>query len=469
MNNPYFFKSLRLLAHPLSLAAIGLMLANDFVFKALWPSWWTGKLSDFAGLFFLPFLAAAVLSLFVPGRLVGGLALGITGAGFALLKLDPGLAPLLGGLGLQARADPSDLLALLSLLPAGFLWLKVRPAQAAAIPQLRWWLLALPLAALVTLADAAAPDMGVTCLQASGGSIVANAAYYQGTYVSNDGGLSWQVVEEQNTSNCGPQQDVPALKTADGSLFWFSPGRSVERSTDDGKTWSTDFNLSGYSEQEQTYFRMTHSGNLRFTSGPYDTVSDPASGNLVLAMGLEGVLVRNPSGQYTWAAVGTYRHDSLKEDGAMGVALLLGNQLWLAVLVGLGWLFTRAVRRLGKGRVWVILGWIGLGVTSFAAAPQVASDSYVGMASILALVFMSAATMIALLVASIRLKGESMGLVRGALPQMLALAVACLLPYVLWGAGVLPQFGITMLISTVLVLFLMIAFSMGKRVKVEIS
>jgi len=29
------------------------MLANDFILKPLWPSWWTGKLSDFAGLFCL--------------------------------------------------------------------------------------------------------------------------------------------------------------------------------------------------------------------------------------------------------------------------------------------------------------------------------------------------------------------------------------------------------------------------------
>ncbi len=471
MNNPYFSKSLRLLAHPLSLAAIGLMLANDFIFKSLWPSWWTGKLSDFAGLFFLPFLAAAGLSLFVPGRLVGGLAFWITGAGFAQLKLDPGLAPLLGGLGLRARADPSDLLALLSLLPAGFLWLKVRPVQAMAGPLPGWRLLALPLAALVTLADAAAPDMGITCLQASGGSIVATTPYYPKAFASSDGGLTWQSLAVEETMQCSPvREDIPVIQSAAGDAqFWIIPGRNIERSLDGGKTWSTDFYITGYSEQEQTYYRMTHSGNLSFSSGPYAAVIDPTTGNLVLAMGLEGVLVRNPGGHYTWVTVGSYRHDSLKEDGAMGAALLLGNQLWLAVLVGLGWLFTWAVRRLGKGRIWVILGWIGLAATSFAAAPQVASDSYLGIASIVALLFMTAATVIALLVAATRLKGESMGLFRGALPQMLALAAACLLPYVLWAAGVLPQFGITMLISTGLVVFLLIAFSVEKKVKVEVS
>ncbi len=461
MINLYFSKSLRLLAHPLSLAAIGLMLANDAIFKNLWPSWWTGKLSDFAGLFFLPFLAAAVLSFFMPGRLVGGLAIGVTGAGFALLKLDPGLGPLLGGLGLQARADPSDLLALLSLLPAGFLWYRVK---AAPVTRIRWQLVALPLAALVTLADAAAPDMGITCLQANDGGIVASTAYYPQSFVSNDGGLSWQSLAGEGTVQCSPvREDIPVIKSTSGDAqYRVNPGRSIERSVDGGVTWNTDFIITGYSEQEQTYVRMTHSGNLSFTSGPYAALMDPATGDLVLAMGLEGTLVRNASGQYTWAAVGPYRHDSLKEAGAMGVALLLGKQLWVAVLVGLGWLFTRAVRQLGKGRVWVILGWIGLGVTSFAAAPQVASDSYMGIATIVALFFMSAATLIALLVAGIRLKGQAFSLFGRSLPQMLALAAACLLPYVLWGASLLPQFGIAMLVSIGLVVFLLIAFSTAK-------
>lgn len=462
MNNPYFSKSLRLLAHPLSLAAIGLMLANDSVFKALWPSWWTGKLSDFAGLFFLPFLAAALLSLCAPGKWVGGLAFGITGAGFALLKIDPGANALLGGLGLQARLDPSDLLALFSLLPAAWLW---RRQTAAPLVRLSWRMAALPLAALVTLGDAAAPDIGIACLEAGDGSIVAKAAYYEQTYVSNDGGLTWQVLEEQNNANCSLQQDIPTLKTADGSLFWFRRGQGIDRSTDGGKTWSVDFSLSGASEQEQAYVRMTRSGNLSFQPGPYAAVIDPASGNLVIAMGFDGVLLRNTGGQYSWVAVGPYRHDSLKQAGAAGVLLLVQNQVWLAVLAALGWLFTRETRQLGKGKVWVILGWIGLGFTSFLSAPQVASDGYIGIAAVISLFFMTAAALVALLVAGIRLKGQALGLSVRALPQMALLGLACLLPYVLWGAGVLPGYGWAILASVGLVVILMVVFSVGRGVK----
>ena len=464
MNNPYFSKSLRLLAHPLSLAAIGLMLANDTVFKTLWPSWWTGKLSDFAGMFFLPFLAAALLSAFVPGRWVGGLAFGITGVGYTLLKTNPGINALLGGLGLQARLDPSDLLALLALLPAAWLWRSAKDTPVGPILRLNWRLLALPLAALVSLADAAAPDMGVACLQAGSDGVVATALYYQQSYLSSDGGLTWQVLEEQNPQQCQPQQDIPVLKSAAGDAqYRINRGQSVERSVDGGSTWSTEFSSSAMNEQEEVYMRMTRSGNLSFNQGPYAAVIDPVSGNLVLAMGLDGALVRDASGKYTWAAVGPYQHDSLKQAGVTGVILLIQNQIWLALLAALGWLFTRAARLLNKARVWVILGWVGLGFTSFLAAPQVASDGYLGIASIIALFFMTAATLVALLVAAIRLKGTVLGLFGRALPQMVALGLACLLPYVLWGVGVLPGYGWAIVGSAGLVVVLLVVFSVGKR------
>lgn len=48
------------LLHPAALAAIGVLLVNDHVLKAAAPGWWTGKLSDFAGLIFFPLLLQAL-------------------------------------------------------------------------------------------------------------------------------------------------------------------------------------------------------------------------------------------------------------------------------------------------------------------------------------------------------------------------------------------------------------------------
>ena len=47
------------LTHPVTVAALGVLLLNDMVLKALWPqAWLTGKLSDLAWVMFaLPLLA----------------------------------------------------------------------------------------------------------------------------------------------------------------------------------------------------------------------------------------------------------------------------------------------------------------------------------------------------------------------------------------------------------------------------
>jgi hypothetical protein len=54
------FTSLRALSHPYSVAAAVTLAVNDHILKGLAPGWLTGKLSDFAGLFFFPYLLTLV-------------------------------------------------------------------------------------------------------------------------------------------------------------------------------------------------------------------------------------------------------------------------------------------------------------------------------------------------------------------------------------------------------------------------
>ncbi|HWO24915.1 MAG TPA: hypothetical protein VNO30_39505 [Kofleriaceae bacterium] len=131
--------------HPAALAAIALLLVNDWILKPrvipdTGASFVTGKLSDIAGLAFAPVALSAAIGLVLHAaarlgarvdpslsrrRLV--LCVLATGAGFAAVKLDPALAARaagwLGHLGRPARFydDPTDLLTLPALLAA--LWI----------------------------------------------------------------------------------------------------------------------------------------------------------------------------------------------------------------------------------------------------------------------------------------------------------------------------------------------------------
>jgi hypothetical protein len=111
------------LVHPVPLAAVGLLALNDHFLKGsgLLPGAVTGKLSDFAGLFFFPLLLAAIargLSRAVRGRDIAdrrSLAAAVavaTAVGFAAVKHVPAVNELVARTWGRMVMDPSDLWAL---------------------------------------------------------------------------------------------------------------------------------------------------------------------------------------------------------------------------------------------------------------------------------------------------------------------------------------------------------------------
>lgn len=100
------------LLHPIALAALATLIINDRFLKSAWPSWWTGKLSDVAGMMFFPLLLAAVLG-------HRRTCIAVTMIAFALVKLwlpaNALAAHVLGALNgatVEIVRDPTDLLAL---------------------------------------------------------------------------------------------------------------------------------------------------------------------------------------------------------------------------------------------------------------------------------------------------------------------------------------------------------------------
>lgn len=108
----------RALAHPLWVAALLVLVTNDHYLKTagILPGWFTGKLSDFAGLLVAPALLAAIVS---ASTLRGALlAHAVIGAVFAAIKVDPAAARAFEALTSLTpfpwviTVDPTDLIAL---------------------------------------------------------------------------------------------------------------------------------------------------------------------------------------------------------------------------------------------------------------------------------------------------------------------------------------------------------------------
>lgn len=81
------------LLHPIAVASFALLALNDHVLKARWPGFWTGKLSDLAGMVGFPLLLVALSELWTgrapgwaPSRRAVHWAVSATGLGFAAVK-----------------------------------------------------------------------------------------------------------------------------------------------------------------------------------------------------------------------------------------------------------------------------------------------------------------------------------------------------------------------------------------------
>ena len=87
------------LLHPVVLASIAVLLVNDLVLKRALPGVVTGKLSDLAGLVFLPILVAFVLGA-RSARAVGIAAVGVGSAFLAVKTSQPACDAYAAALGL---------------------------------------------------------------------------------------------------------------------------------------------------------------------------------------------------------------------------------------------------------------------------------------------------------------------------------------------------------------------------------
>jgi hypothetical protein len=468
--NKAFQKAIYLLAQPFSLAAILILLLNDHLLRQLYPSWLSGKLGDFAWLFFFPFALAALLAWVVPGRLprqvqiTGLLAFGLTGSVFALAKTLPffhsavvQIASLAFGFQVGWVRDPSDLIALSALAAGWLLWQRGTAPQleAATSRQKPAWLL-LTAAVLLTVANAPAPESGIGCLRQANDQVLACSTF--GCYASQDGGLSWIKSSDELPEDCPYLSwygDVPKEQViqdpADSAIqYRYTPGVSIERSTDGGVSWQLEHELRPVKQAERAYSIKTHANNAVVFNPPLDALADPASRNVLFAMGFSGVLVRQTDGTYINVAVGEFAPDK-PSFGRMLFSVLSGEMILALIFGGLG----IATISLPQKKHWLritalILGWLAWAVTSIYLAPAIEEGGYA--AALLNMGTLAAGVLaLVLAVEALIRKGAEEGKLALRLGLLLFLsAVLYFLPFVLWLMNLLPVYTLALVFGVVL-------------------
>jgi hypothetical protein len=213
---PSLAAALRVLGSPPAWFAIAVFLLNDHVLKYQFPSYLTGKLSDFASLYVMPvalIVPMLILTLPLP-RIAHGVSIAsfiAVGAVFTAIKVDAGLSlslrtllvPLTGG-GVMAVTDPTDLMALPVLLLSFRAWRsQLRQAPLALLRRMA----ALPVLALVVFATVATtpgvpPYVQLIADPSRPGTFYAlhsNESYYGGSsptgiYRTSDAGNNWSLI-----------------------------------------------------------------------------------------------------------------------------------------------------------------------------------------------------------------------------------------------------------------------------------
>ncbi len=302
------------LTHPATVAALGVLLLNDLLLKALWPqAWLTGKLSDLAWLIFALPLLAFLLSFAARGNLraqrVAFLAayVGLPLLYAAFNTFDPVHDWIMRGIALAGGAAGSPRDATDSLvIPLAWgtaLWVWRRQPAAASAMRLRWAVLVAGVAALASVAST--PPELIRGVQRVGvsedGAIVANTEF--GTYLSADGGLSWSREDRPSDGIDWGGQSVETPRgrySLDGPLVLRTGiddtqeqvAYSTEFLEEEGNVWVQWVSTARLSQRREIAFR------------PLAIVYDERSGNLVLALGIQGVVVGTSDGKWTAVAVG---------------------------------------------------------------------------------------------------------------------------------------------------------------------
>ena len=460
MNDPTLRKALRLLVHPTTLAALGLLLVNDHLLRHAWPSALTGKLGDFAWLFFVPLLAAALVALVLPGRgprrsvVVGWLAFGSVAAVFAAAKTVPvahqavvALAERVFGFTVGWRRDPTDLAGLLALAASAALWARTpEPADGRIELTAPGWA-GLAMAVLLTVANSPAPDPGIYCLEEQDGEVLAHAAYT--SYRSTDGGLTWERSDELRRLCPSPWQITTGASVTtvdprdDQNRYRFAPGLNIELSEDGGATWRTVYQVASMSEAvaAATQQRLTSAAELRPT--PIDGKIDRRTGNAIFAMGRAGVLVQDASGAWQEIAVGNYRPATVSS--AFDFFQLLVGEILLALglaLLGFNTLASSAIVR-GKA-AWIfalVVAWAIWAAVVFLFSPAL-TYGYGSLLTYGAMLVLGLILLVMTVIALVRLLQE--GAIRIWRPLVICVAggVLFLLPYALWAADTLPRYSL---------------------------
>ena len=342
------------LTHPVTVAALAVLLLNDLVLKTLWSHpWTTGKLSDLAWMVFAPPLLAFLLSLTTRRNRAAERAAFIASyVGLPLLyaafnTVAPVHDTIVQGLLLLSGApvgSPLDVADSLVIPPAMAIawWVWGRPAPGLSSIRARLGLLAAAAMAVASVASQPTPSaLGVTSVWTEPDDTVMAAATYDyewpDYFTSKDGGLTWAGVEPTGAE---PQdEDLPRQQRVETPRGAYAiEGAAIVLTRPDGsrrEVFSAQYlrnDSNRWVQYESTESVEEETWAIRVISrGPSSITYDRTTGNVIAAMGLQGVVVGSPDGRWTSIRMDIYGPTDFSSEAKLRL-ISTDTHAWLIVI-----------------------------------------------------------------------------------------------------------------------------------------
>ncbi len=475
------------LVHPIVIGSIFALLLNDHWLRWQYPSWWTGKIGGFVWLIFAPFLLIFLLSFVWPKTklaLVGPVGFFGTGLVFTLGNTIPSFHELIAWLFQQIAGwkplmilDPTDLLLFPGLIIGWKIWQdnqkQPQPKVSTRKKHMLGWIL-LSLSAVGTMANQPSfPDYGVYCVVAHEQSILAITSAEAGWFESGDGGQTWTQFRGNTQGlekSCLIRSAVPwqISDPEHPNRLWRiqESKKFIEQSIDNGRNWHTVYEFPA-GEQVRNYHYRPEAEFLVsdvVPGGPFNGVVDPATGSLIVSMGLEGVVVVSPTEEANRVAVGPYAFVEINE---LSLGQRLNKELILALILGLlavcigslpTWKHSRTrtfylVMVVGATAVWLIYALLSreVGIVSFIGLAP-AADSIQDIPPLAFCGWFYYLCLLGAAIVQIR-KCGSWQLVRQLLETAVVSIILFLIPLIFWATGILPSYQLAIVIGVAMAIF----------------
>ena len=335
------------LTHPVTLFAVLVLLLNDLVFKALWSNpWTTGKLSDLAWVIFASPLLVTLLSPVAGGGaarqrvafLAAYIGLPVLYAAFNTIQSLHDW--IMGGFGLLTNGSagsPLDVTDSL-VIPFGLavaLWVWRHSGEGRGSLRTRLTLIAVGVAVFATIATSEPYiDYGITDIVLDTEGTLLVAAGHGTVHSSTDGGMTWSCckyatkdVVFKDSNVVRTPRGTYRIRGRDLVLILSDDSHEVVYSIphwNDGNVWVQSKSMDLL--------------DRRLTQDPYGLIFHELSGNIIVAAGVQGVIVGTPEEKWNPVPIGGYRLANFSLPSK--VATLLSDPLFWLPSVAVAFSFT---------------------------------------------------------------------------------------------------------------------------------